>query len=110
MTTRSSRLYVGAHVADGFVSVFTCPPSTVILVKSILVLSTSALKAGSLAVQAASGQVTVTLLEDSAPVQFQPVEWNGWVVLEEGDELVTVTNITTANYWISGAVLPVGST
>jgi hypothetical protein len=104
MTTRSRVLAAGAITARVGGIVFTCP-AAVVLVKSTYLTLTTASSPGvcSLVVVRPAGPFAKIFELELANLETH--EWQGWLALEEGDQLQVNADRGTLYYWISGAEL-----
>lgn len=106
MTTRSTRLAAGQIGAPGSVTVYTCSPGQVVIVKSIHLT----MNVVSVTVQAAitSPGNQLVFLINQAMTSTQFANWAGWHVLAAGDtvSLSFSGSAGLMSYWVSGTVLP----
>jgi hypothetical protein len=108
MTTRSQVLgtHVSAATRDVAV-IFTCPPGFVTLFKSAYGIQNSA-AAADVSLTLLSAATGVVIAVYSAQVAaFTAFFWEGWTVLEPGDEIRAYGSAAGISFWASGALLPV---
>jgi hypothetical protein len=107
VATRSSQLFAG-NLGPGFTVPYTVPVGRRTILKSVQLYhagSNTAVEGAVVPVSGGGGWYAARLINVAQGVQ---VEWNGWVVLEEGDGIAAVNNgSTSAEFfaWASGAEL-----
>ena len=103
---RSSVLNAGENSANGDQVVFSPSAGTTALLKSAYVDAVAGSPAGtaSLYVSRPSGG-SGHLLPLGPITGGESFSWEGWVVLEPGDEVHLVANTADCAYWLSGALL-----
>ena len=110
MTTRSVTLAVGTVSVARDSAVFTCPNGSHTIVKNIRLYNPSATATKSVAIYLARPSVAnVTIITETLTANLV-YSADLWIILEPGDALVFVSSPFGATYWVSGALLPVGST
>jgi len=107
VTTRSAVLCVATVPTNGFVWAYTCPPGTVVLVKSVYTRLAEGTTA-STAVFAGRGATGSAVIWRGGATLTRATVSPGevWCVLEPGDQLGCQVAGDSSIFWISGAVLP----
>lgn len=84
---------------------FVCPVGHLTIFKSIYILAAT----GPAQVQvSAQDQVNGTYLQLVLQeiTALTPTRWEGWLILEEGDQLVGYADRGDVRFWASGTLLP----
>lgn len=107
VVTRTAKL--GTHTSTGTreqYTLFICPAGYRTIFKTLYSIAVT----GPAAVQAmVYDQVTSTLVHVVLETieALTPLAWEGWVILEEGDQLVVYADRPDVRFWASGTLLPV---
>jgi hypothetical protein len=110
VTTRSTALFVGHVAAAGGTGKITVPPAAVWLLKTIQLFNQGSSPSNSIVYIVNPSTGTQIYVYQAALGVQELVLQELWAVLEPDDELAVYSSEPGLNYWISGAVLPVGST
>jgi len=110
VTTRSTAILRYVASASTYTAVYTVPQGTVVLVKDSRVhVTTSVSLTWSIwASHPANG--AVASIGKATTTADQDWVLSGWLVLEPGDEIFVSVTGGPVYFWMSGALLPVGST
>jgi hypothetical protein len=92
------------------VTVFTCPGGSAAILKSIYGYYQITTGQTFVKVVQSGGVGAVFLVMDAAATAITLMKWEGWIVLEPGDQVQVVNSGGTVQTWGSGALLPLGST
>lgn len=105
MTTRSAALAVGQlnQLATPVV-IYQCPVGIVTIVKAINLYLYNA-TTGGVRLDMRRPAVAAPVVFMQALATAEPVSWNGWHVLEAGDQVRLESDAATVHYWVSGAEL-----
>ena len=104
MPTASKRLAAGQTTLTKPVStVYTCPPNHSTICKSLYLFNWAA-TAIATSIYLTSPGVTLYLVSRSIEAAGSWF-WEGWAVLETGDQIVVNTDVAGLAYWISGSEL-----
>lgn len=103
---RNSCVARGKLSTASYITVYTVPAGYVLLLKSIYLQTYGGAGATKIAsvfdpVSTASG-----LLYNGPSVTSQVFNWEGWVAMNPGDQLLMLASPAPTNYWVSGALLP----
>lgn len=102
---RSQRLIAYVTSTDAFSAAFVCPDNYVVLVKSAAFNNASAAEiTASIILTTANQLVSVNAVQVPVPAAGA-VEWNGWLVLNPGDQVKLHLTGGVAAAWLSGAIL-----
>lgn len=106
MTTRSAVLWALPTDVNTVETLFTVPANTIVILKSIGLYNAGADPAGGvIALYSSLGGVNVYLMVETVESN-RGAWWNGWVVMEPGDQVWISWSGTAARTWGSGALLP----
>ena len=109
MTTRSSRLFVGV-VPDGYnVPIFTAGQGVLTLLKSVYGFQQMTAPNQMVLKVKPSDAATVAWFYVSTSTDQVAIQWQGWIVMEPGDQILADNNGGTVELWGSGALLPLAS-
>jgi hypothetical protein len=101
----SIRCIARGEVAAGqFVTAYTVPPASVVLLKSVVFTNQATADTRvqiALSVPGEATFVRVDMLE--VPAEGQAM-WNGWVAANAGDDIRLWTDAHDVFYWVSGSV------
>lgn len=107
MTTRSATILTGVTPAARGEVDFTCPPNSVVLIKSIAYDNrTATILAVTISLQRSSLGVNTRLVSGTLDAQTSNTLEHWWV-MEPGDRLAVYSDPAGMHFWISGAELPV---
>jgi hypothetical protein len=106
MTTRSTKLFGGTIANTGSTILYTCPEGEVALFKSCGFAQPGATATDFSAwVGAGDGSAAITFR--TGTLESNKFDWwEGWIVLEPGDQIAVYVNQPGLQVWASGALLP----
>ena len=105
MTTRSVKLASTGVFAVAPAVLFTVPPGQTWIVKSAIAGNDSGVAASITLYGLNPGANPAYIFLAQALANGARAEWNGWLVLAPGDQLVTAAPVGAVELWVSGAKL-----
>lgn len=102
---RSQALLQWSSGAAGFGPIFTAPNGYVVLLKSFYSDNPGTVNGvASLYVRTADSTILVTLASLTVAANDR-ANWQGWIVLNPGDQILVNASEANLHFWVSGAVL-----
>jgi hypothetical protein len=102
---RSQRLIGVESTGVGDYAGFTCPPDTVVLVKSAFFWNHAPIAASASLSCSVDGTANITYLVYETMDVNAGFAWEGWAVLNPGDAVFVSFDTGGLTAWVSGAVL-----
>ena len=99
----------GKTLVDVLTEVYAVPAGHTFILKSILLHEYEGL-AGDTTVYLMDRAATLFVILLSEPIPANhAIVWEGWTVLNELDQIAIGTGVSAVDYWIAGALLPLGA-
>jgi hypothetical protein len=95
----------GRLTAAGFGPAFVCPAGQTTIVKSAYLFCDSAVAIKPAIFIRPPGGAFYSILTNTLIDSYEVGLWEGWVVLNEGDELEVYGDAAGLSYWVSGSIL-----